>query len=196
MQSGLIGSWRPPLASLFLVFAGLCSAAEAQVGHRFRLSAAPVVHVWENGSPVGKGGSVSLGQAGTDRTPGAPDLVVTGKLVPVSFAAPSRNPSRPFQVASNAPFSIEIACHGLNQPGTTSIQIEISGTGPGAQIPGPATGFVRLSREAPSSVLYRASSRTAKTPGSPLDQSIQFNLHSPDGGLDLSACRLDITADK
>lgn len=194
MSTGPGMNTRAGLACLVMALSGLFSSVEAQVSHRVRLAAAPVVHVWENSQPVGKGGSVSLEPARAHPARNASDRVVTGNIIPVRVTANARTSPRAFRVASNAPFSIEVSCPGVDRARAVTFSLMITDIGPGAQMPGPTTSFASLDQERPTSILYKAQRRTARTPGLPIDQSVRFELTSHEDSLDLSTCRFGITA--
>lgn len=177
--------------ALFLLVASLAGTAHAQVSHRIRFAAGPVVHVWEAAAPAGKGSSVHLESASgaTQATGSAP--VLTGTLIPVRSRLAPHQPRR-FSIASNSGFRIAVACPASAQAG--EIALSVTGAGPSARLPGPAAMAESTRAGRPAALHYTAPRRTAARPGAPRDQAVTFELTSRDGAPPPADCSVTINA--
>ncbi len=185
-----IGGWTWKLALCALIAVGLASAASAQVSHRVRLAAGPVVVAWEDGMMAGRGARVRLpgkfvAAAGFHAAP----IVVAGQLEAVTMV--ERPGLRAFRVASNSGFDLALACPARMAGVEVAVSVVADGTA--ARLPGPPAAATRINAHGSRSVIYSGERRTAARQGTVLAQSVRFELRTT-GGTDLSACTIEIAA--
>ena len=198
-----IGGWTWKLALCALIAVGLASAASAQVSHRVRLAAGPVVIAWEDGMMAGRGARVRLpGKYVAAAGFHAPRVVMTGQLEAVATVerpglrplAGARDPSqsvRTFRVASNSGFDLALDCPALKADADVTVSAVADGAA--ARLPGPSVAATRISAHGSHPVIYSGERRTAARQGTVLAQSVRFELRTT-AAADLSACTIEIAA--
>lgn len=162
---------------LFRLIALLClvvSAAlpmQASVTHTVKFGQGPVVMVWQDGEPVGRGEAVTL-EGEASPAPRA-DWVGGGLLEPVSYTGFDEDTAlvEQLSIASNAPVRLRLEGSALS--GT--VKLRLLEIGSEAQYNGPQLIELDLSASADRELLL-IPQKTAKSAGSVAAQTLTFEL--------------------